>query len=160
MKLEFSRQIVEKNSNIKFNKNLSRGSRVVPCGQTDMTMLIVTFRNFVNAPKTYSFCPHSVSMCSVWLSKQRDSSLSSDWCFERKQTPFSISYEINLRIQLSFILFFKWIKYHLMSLISFLYRIYQGHTQGGEAPGLQPLKSKLKKKTKTFCKHGYIESFT
>jgi hypothetical protein len=30
----------------------SSGSRVVPFGRTDMTKLIVTFRNFANAPKT------------------------------------------------------------------------------------------------------------
>ena len=35
MKLEFSRQIFEKVSNIKFYPNPSNGSRVVPCGQTD-----------------------------------------------------------------------------------------------------------------------------
>jgi len=35
MKLEFSTQISEKSSNIKFNKNPSSGSGVVPCGQTD-----------------------------------------------------------------------------------------------------------------------------
>jgi len=48
--------------NIKFHENASNGSRVVPCGQTDgqadrqtdMTKLIVTFRNFVNAPKKVS----------------------------------------------------------------------------------------------------------
>ena len=40
-----------KNSNIKFHENLSSGSRVVPCRQTDMTKLIVTFHNFANAPK-------------------------------------------------------------------------------------------------------------
>ena len=35
MKLEFSRQIFEKYSNIKCYENPSSGSRVVPCGQTD-----------------------------------------------------------------------------------------------------------------------------
>jgi len=35
IKLVFSRQIFEKSSNIKFHKNPSSGSRVVPCGQTD-----------------------------------------------------------------------------------------------------------------------------
>jgi len=30
---------------------MSSGSQVVPCGQTDMTMLIVAFRNFENVPK-------------------------------------------------------------------------------------------------------------
>jgi hypothetical protein len=46
MKFEFSEQIFEKVSYIKFYKNLSSGSRVDPCGQTDMTKLIVAFRNF------------------------------------------------------------------------------------------------------------------
>jgi hypothetical protein len=32
---EFSRQIFEKYPNIELNGNLSSGSRVVPCGQTD-----------------------------------------------------------------------------------------------------------------------------
>ena len=53
IKLEFSQQISEKVSNIKFHENLSSGSRVVPCGQTDrhMTRLKVAFGNFVNAPR-------------------------------------------------------------------------------------------------------------
>jgi hypothetical protein len=55
MKLEFSRQIFEKASNIKFHQNPSTGSRVVPSRQkhpqTDMTILTVAFRNFANAPK-------------------------------------------------------------------------------------------------------------
>jgi len=51
MKLEFSRQIFEKFSNIKFHENPSSGSQVVPCVQTDMTKLIAAFRDFANAPK-------------------------------------------------------------------------------------------------------------
>jgi hypothetical protein len=55
MKLEFSLQIFEKSSNIQFLENPSIGSRVVPCeqkdGRTDMTKLIVAFRNFAKAPK-------------------------------------------------------------------------------------------------------------
>jgi len=63
MKREFSRQIFEKSSNIKFHKNPSSGSRVVPCGQmvrrtdgrtyiqTDMTKLIVAFHNLANVPE-------------------------------------------------------------------------------------------------------------
>jgi len=35
MKLEFFQQIFEKYPNIKFHKNMSSGSRVLPCGQTD-----------------------------------------------------------------------------------------------------------------------------
>jgi len=56
MKLEFSRQILEKYSNVKFHENPSKGSRVVSCGRThtdrrtDMTKLTVGFRNFANAP--------------------------------------------------------------------------------------------------------------
>jgi hypothetical protein len=51
MKVEFYGQILEKKSNIGFYQNSSSGSRVVPCGQTDMTKLIVAFRNLANAPK-------------------------------------------------------------------------------------------------------------
>jgi hypothetical protein len=55
MKIEFSGQIFEKYSNIKFHENPSNGSRVVQCGQTDgqtgIMKLIVAFRNFANAPK-------------------------------------------------------------------------------------------------------------
>jgi hypothetical protein len=55
-KPEFSREIFEKSSNIKFHKNPSSGSCVVPCGQvdgqmdrhTDTMKLIVPFQNFVN----------------------------------------------------------------------------------------------------------------
>ena len=54
MKLKFSHQLFEKSSNIKFHKIPSSGSRVVSCGQTDMTNLRVAFRNFVNAPKKVS----------------------------------------------------------------------------------------------------------
>jgi len=35
MQLEFSGQIFEKSSNIKFHENPSSGSKDVPCGQTD-----------------------------------------------------------------------------------------------------------------------------
>ena len=59
LKLEFTRQIFEKYSNIKFHENPSSGSRVSPCGQTDrwtdvevdMAKLIVALRNFAKAPK-------------------------------------------------------------------------------------------------------------
>ena len=50
IRLEFSRHIFEKYPNIKLRENSSIGSRVVPCGQTDVMSLIVAFRNFANAP--------------------------------------------------------------------------------------------------------------
>jgi hypothetical protein len=49
MKVEFSRRLFEKSLNIKCNENSSSGNRI-PCGQTDMTTLIVAFRNFTNEP--------------------------------------------------------------------------------------------------------------
>jgi len=55
MKPEFSRKIFDKSSNIKFHENPSSGSRVVPRRQTDMTKLIVVFRNFANAPITIKY---------------------------------------------------------------------------------------------------------
>jgi len=51
MKLEFSRRIFVKYSNVKFHENYSSGSRVVPCGRTDKTKLIVALCNFANVPK-------------------------------------------------------------------------------------------------------------
>jgi hypothetical protein len=51
MKLQFSRQIFDKRSNIKFHQNPFSGNRVVTCRRTDMTKLIVAFRIFVNTPK-------------------------------------------------------------------------------------------------------------
>jgi hypothetical protein len=51
-KLEFSTQIFEKYSNIKFHENQFNGSQDVPCWRTDMMKLLVAFRNFVNTLKT------------------------------------------------------------------------------------------------------------
>jgi hypothetical protein len=61
MKLEFSRNIFEKYSNIKFYGNPSFGSRVAPCEQrrTGMTKLMVTSRNFANPPRSvWHSVPH------------------------------------------------------------------------------------------------------
>jgi len=49
-KLEFSRLIFKKFSNIKFYENPSSGSRVVPCGRKDRRKITVAFVNFANAP--------------------------------------------------------------------------------------------------------------
>ena len=48
--MEISQEIFEKYS-VKFHANPSSGSRVVPCGRTDMKKLTGAFRNFANAPK-------------------------------------------------------------------------------------------------------------
>jgi len=57
MELEFSRQIFEKYTNIKFHENPPSGSRVFPCGwpggHTDVTKHIVAFRNIANLPKNF-----------------------------------------------------------------------------------------------------------
>jgi len=49
MKLEFSEEIFKKYSNI----IPSSVSQVVASRQTDMTKLIVVFRNFANAPRNF-----------------------------------------------------------------------------------------------------------
>jgi hypothetical protein len=56
MKLEFSRQILEKYSTIIFLENPSSGSRGIPCGQTDERTdrhieANSRFCNFANAPE-------------------------------------------------------------------------------------------------------------
>jgi len=48
MKLEFSKRIFDKTSDIKFDENPSNGSRVLPCGRTDMKR-IAAFQNLANA---------------------------------------------------------------------------------------------------------------
>jgi hypothetical protein len=55
VKLEFSRQIFEKKVDIhNFMKTSPAGAEFFHAdGQTDMTKLIVTFRNFVNAPENH-----------------------------------------------------------------------------------------------------------
>jgi hypothetical protein len=53
MKLEYSRQIVEKFLNTTFNKRRTIGSGIVPCGETDrqthLMRQIVTFRSVAKA---------------------------------------------------------------------------------------------------------------
>jgi hypothetical protein len=59
MKLESSRQIFAKYSNVKVHENPPIGSRVVPCGWTDGQILRncqSLFRNFANVPKNAKTC--------------------------------------------------------------------------------------------------------
>jgi len=69
MKLEFSRQIIEKYSNIKLHEILHRESRVVARlktdRQTDMTKLIVAFRNFANAPTKANHNMYSLDVLQI-----------------------------------------------------------------------------------------------
>jgi hypothetical protein len=51
IEFEFSRHNFEKFSNIKFHENPFSRSRDVTGGRTDMTKLIVAFRNFAKAPQ-------------------------------------------------------------------------------------------------------------
>ena len=51
MELDSSRQMFEKSSNIKFHENPCSWSRVVSCGLTDMTEIVVAFRDLMNAFK-------------------------------------------------------------------------------------------------------------
>jgi len=54
MELEFSQQIFEKYSYIKFHENLSSVSQVVHADKwADMTKLTVTLHNFTNSPENY-----------------------------------------------------------------------------------------------------------
>jgi hypothetical protein len=69
MKLEFSRQIFgKKKSRIRFHQNPSSGCRV-PVWRTDMTKLIVAFRNYSNAPKKgqLSLCSWAWCCCGSLL---------------------------------------------------------------------------------------------
>jgi hypothetical protein len=54
MKIEFSEQIFEIYSNVKFHENPFSGSQVVPCRLMDSMMNpIVAFCKFVNVPQKF-----------------------------------------------------------------------------------------------------------
>ena len=62
MKLELSREILEKFSNINFHENPSSGIQFDLCGQTNMTKLTVGCRNFGKAPKTDFAILHALTV--------------------------------------------------------------------------------------------------
>jgi hypothetical protein len=67
MELELSQQIFEKSSNIKFHEPHPVGAELFRADRrTDMTKLIVAFRNFANAPKIHFFCVYSSLSTSVY----------------------------------------------------------------------------------------------
>jgi len=51
MTRQFSRQMIENSSNIKFRENVSSEGRVVAYGEANMTKLLIVSRNFANTPK-------------------------------------------------------------------------------------------------------------
>jgi len=51
IKIECSRQILEKPPNTNFHENPFSRSRIVPCGLADMMKLTANFRNFGKTPK-------------------------------------------------------------------------------------------------------------
>ena len=53
--VEILNKFSKKYSNAKFHENPSSGSRIVPCGPTEMTKLMVVFGNFTNVPKNCSW---------------------------------------------------------------------------------------------------------
>ena len=75
---EFSRNIFEKSSNIKFHENQYSGSQVVPCGRTDgCDEANNRFSQFANAPKncTDSFTESLRAFCGLGWRK---------FCFRRE----------------------------------------------------------------------------
>jgi len=82
IKLDFTRQIFEEYSNIKYHENPSSGSRVVPSGRryrwTDIKKPIVDFRNSANALKNVTNCRYS---CFVIITDPSDESQIWFWVF-------------------------------------------------------------------------------
>jgi hypothetical protein len=70
MENEFSREIFDKYTNVKFRATLSSGSGVVPRGrsngQTDMTKLTLAFHNFANAWALSYNCKLSLTSVLDW----------------------------------------------------------------------------------------------
>ena len=110
MKLEVCGQIFEKYSNIKFHESSLDGSRLFHTegrtdGHTDMTKVIVTSRNFANAPK--------IALPKYILSRSYDRESSCQWRINftleffttnwGKKKIFVLSHEIsqNIRHKLS-----------------------------------------------------------
>ena len=99
MKFEFSQQIFEKVLNIKFHQNPSIGSRVVPCGQTDTTKIVVVFRNFAKAPEN-AWSIASILLTYSCLQHRQTQILVSLISRNQRDTQF-LSYEINVLITLA-----------------------------------------------------------
>ena len=64
--LELSLRIFERYWNMKFYENTSSGSRVFPCGQTDMTKLIVAFLQFCKCAQKVSTTFFTLDIHNLW----------------------------------------------------------------------------------------------
>ena len=75
--LIFSAEFRKNTVNIKFHENPCIGSGVVPCertdGQTDMTKITITFRNFAKGPKNpaYPYTGHALSGSAQFLTPHK-----------------------------------------------------------------------------------------
>ena len=63
MKLEFSRQILEKSSDIEFNQNPSSGRRGIPCRQTDGQ--IISRTRLESGIILWSICSEDNNQCQM-----------------------------------------------------------------------------------------------
>ena len=85
----FFRHISAKSSNTKFRENPSNGSRVVPCGPTDLTKLTGVSRDVPTSPTRLSSSPTVQQMLHTLHSSTTDATvLASDWLL-RWSTHFS-----------------------------------------------------------------------
>ena len=86
IKLEFSRHIKKKSSNISVHQNPSSGRRVISARRTDMMNLIVAFRNFSNASKNSKYWDAGSSLVTFVTLKQ--SVLTAQFCAVRNEGSF------------------------------------------------------------------------
>ena len=70
--LSVGAELIQKNGRTdwQMDKQTERQKDGLINGETDMTKLIVAFRNFSNSPKNSTFRPHSLFVCFVWISEQ------------------------------------------------------------------------------------------
>ena len=131
MKLVSSRQIFKKFSNIKLYENPSNLSRVVPYRRTDITELIVCFRNIKNAPKiwilTMRWVQLSIAISWTWFidqiwtnSKIHGLPWESDSYLANAEIPhllYTRSFLVIFKVsRLEFLSFAKWVQFIISTI--------------------------------------------